>query len=278
MKDNKPGLVYIIDICTFIPSSGGICTMHRLCHDINSLGETAYITSPITHPSLNAPYVGSRKFSKDQTVVIYPEITHGNPHNAKNVVRWILNVPGDSFYDELRPNDLILKYSESYKLKSGYPHHGYLRTTFSDKLGIFYNSHGPRSGSAFLVKKGGMKQKLHPDDSINLSLFQDNHEEMANVFRRVKYFYCYDSYCYLSCLATLCGCITIMTPPENISFEEYMSNNPQMKYGIAYGIENLEHAEKTIHLVEEHTKQIKINEFETVKNFIRLCNEKFAIV
>jgi len=276
MKSDGQGLVYIIDIATFIPSSGGICTLHRLCHDINSLGETAYITSPITHPSLNAPFVGSKTFPKDQVVVIYPEITHENPRKAKNVVRWILNVPGDSFYDKLEANDIILKYSESYKLRDGCIHHGYLRTTFSDKLGIFYNSNEPRSGSTFLIKKGGMKQRWHPDDSIDLRVYQNDHEQMADIFRKTKYFYCYDSYCYLACLATLCGCITIMTPPENIPFEEYMKNNPQMKYGIAYGIENLEHAEKTIHLVEEHTKQVKLKEFETVKDFIKLCNEKFA--
>jgi hypothetical protein len=270
-------LKYVIDIATFLPSSGGICTMHRLCHDINSLGETAYITSPITHPSLNAPYVGSMRFAKDEVVVIYPEITHGNPLNAKNVVRWILNVPGESFYDKLAPNDLLLKYSESYKLRQDCQFYSYLRTTFSDKLGIFYNTNETRSGSTFFVKKGGMKLRMHPDDSIDLKPYQNNHEEMANLFRKVKYFYCYDSYCYLACLANLCGCIVIITPPEKETFEEYTKNNPQTKYGIAFGLENLDHAKKTIHLVAENYKKVKEAEFETVKNFIKICEEKFAI-
>lgn len=269
-------LIYIIDIATFLPSSGGICTMHRLCHDINSLGETAYITSPTTHPSLNAPYVGSKKFTKEEVVVIYPEIIHGNPLNAKNIVRWILNVPGDSFYDHLTSNDLILKYSESWKLKKGYKHDGYLRTTFSDKLGIFYNTSNERNGSAFLIKKGGMKTRMHPDDSIDLGSYQNNHEAMAEIFRKVKYFYCYDSYCYLACLANLCGCITIVTPSDFETFEEYIGNNPQSKYGIAFGLENLKHAEDTISLVSDNYKKVKEAEFETVKNFITLCENRFA--
>lgn len=271
-------LTYIVDIATFLPSSGGICTMHRLCHDLNSLGETCYITSPITHPSLNAPYVGSRRFKKDEVVVIYPEITHGNPLNSKNVIRWILNVPADDFYNKLSKEDILLKYSESYKLKEGWAHHGYLRTTFSDKLGIFYNDNQPKSGSTFLIKKGGMKQKIHPDDSIDLRPYQNNHEAMANIFRKVKYFYCYDSYCYLACLATLCGCVVIIPSPDNETFEEYTKNNPQTKYGIAFGLENLKHAEETITLVQDNYKKVKEDEFKTVKNFVKMCEKKFILI
>ena len=268
-------LIYIVDICTFIPSSGGICTMHRLCHELNALGETAYITSPITHPSLNAPYVGNRKFKKEEIVVIYPEITHSNPLSAKNVVRWILNVPGDSFYAAVSTRDLIFKYSESYKLKKECKHHGLLRTTFSDKLGLFFDAKESRKGSAFLVKKGGMKEKIHPDDSIDLSQYANDHEAMANIFRRIEYFYCYDSYCFLTCLATMCGCITVMTPPEGVSFEEYTTCNPQMKYGVAYGEDNIQHAKDTIHLVPGNNTLVKEQELNTVKNFIELCNNHF---
>jgi hypothetical protein len=268
-------LTYIVDIATFLPSSGGICTMHRLCHDLNSLGETAYITSPITHPTLNAPYVGSRKFKKDEVVVVYPEITHGNPLSAKNVVRWILNVPDVSYYNTLSSTDLILKYSESYKLEKNYPFDGYLRTTFSDKLGIFYDAKKQRSGTTFLIKKGGMKKQIHPNDSIDLRLYQNDHEAMAEIFRKVKYFYCYDSYCFLATLAVLCGCVTIVTPPEKETIQEYMSNNPSTKYGIALGLENLKYAENTISLVPEHHEKVKKAEFQTILNFIKLCENKF---
>ena len=270
-------LTYIIDIATFLPSSGGICTLHRLCHDLNLLGETAFITSPITHPSLNAPYVGARKFKKDKIVVIYPEITHSNPLGAKNVVRWILNVPDGSYYDTLLPTDLILKYSESYKLAERCTHDGYLRTTFSDKLGIFYSTKAPRSGTAFLIKKGGMKKKIHPDDSLDLRPYLNDHEAMAKIFRSIKYFYCYDSYCFLATLAALCGCVTIVTPPEKETIENYILNNPSTKYGIALGLENLKHAEDTIDLVPDHHKKVKEAELQTIKDFITLCETKFSV-
>ena len=274
--DNKK-LTYVIDISTFLPSSGGICTLHRLCHDLNLLGETAYITSPITHPTLNAPYVGSAKFKKNKVVVIYPEITHGNPLKADHVVRWILNVPDISYYATLTSTDLILKYSESYKLEKGWAHDGYLRTTFSDKLGIFYNAKKQRSGSAFLIKKGGMKKQIHPDNSIDLRQYQQNHEFMANIFQSVKYFYCYDSYCFLATLAALCGCITIVTAPEKETIEEYTLNNPSTKYGIALGLENLKHAEDTIDLVPEYHEKVKEAELQTIKDFIKLCETKFSV-
>jgi len=272
---SKKKLTYIIDICTFLPRSGGICALHQLCHDLNSLGEEAYVTSPITHPTLNAPYVGNKKFKKDEIVVIYPEITQGNPLNAKNVIRWVLYHVSHDFCDKNPPSDVYFKWSSIYKLKDESRSSGILITTFSDKLNCFYDPKEPRKGTAFLIKKDGMKQQLHPDDSLDLHGYQDNIEVMASIFRKIKYFYCYDSACYWACLATLCGCVSIVQPNSELTFEQWSKPSPETKYGIAYGIENLKHAEDTIHLVQENYSKVKQQEFETVKNFVKVCEKKF---
>jgi hypothetical protein len=91
----------------------------------------------------------------------------------------------------------------------------------------------------------------------------------------VKCFYCYDNRCYLACLAALCGCPTIIPPLENETIEEYIKNNPQTKYGIAVGIENFKHAQETLPLVQKNYQQVKKEEFETIKKFIKMCEEKF---
>ena len=99
----------------FDPSSGGQVAMHKLCHDINSLGRTSYITSSDTHYKLKSPFLGDRSIDMDNCVVIYPEITHGNPLGARHVVRWILNTPGlcggvgNGFYNHKLDSDLIFK-------------------------------------------------------------------------------------------------------------------------------------------------------------------------
>jgi hypothetical protein len=178
--------------------------VYYIKHDLNnyiSLPKvSSIVTSKITHKDLNAPFVGTRKFSREEAVVIYPEITIGNPLQSKNVVRWILNTPGDcagvrGFYENKKDTDLIFKYSEYFHIKDESESKGLMTTTFIDS-DYFYSSSSARKGSAFFVKKGGMKNKIHPDDSIDLSKLENNWKVMGNALRQVEYFYCYDNACF----------------------------------------------------------------------------------
>ena len=272
---------YVIDCCTFLPQSGGIVALHKLCHDLNSLGEEAYITSPITHKKLNAPFVGSQKFSKDEIVVIYPEVNLGNPHKAKHVVRWVLNTPPKSengnldFYNTKTENDLIFIYSNYFKVLDDSKVDGMLNTIFID-TNYFYNSNNVRNGSAFLIKKGGIKNKIHPDDSIDLSNYVNNWTNVGNIFRNVKYFYCYDNACFWAFLASLCGCIPIVIPDSDMKFEEWSTKFDHMKYGVAYGLDHINHAKDTQHLLGQSVDNINKKSLESVKSFISVCNERFS--
>lgn len=268
---------YIIDICTFLYNSGGIVALHKLCHDLNSLGEEAYITSKVTHEKLNAPYVGDKKFKKSDIVVIYPEITFGNPLNANHVVRWVLNTPGEcagvlenSFYSSKLDTDLIFKYSDFFKIKNENESKGILTTTFIDS-NFFYNTDTERKGTAFFVKKGGVKNAIHPSDSIDLSKLEHNWKIMGDTLRRVKYFYCYDNACFWVVIATLCGCIPIVIPDSDMSAEEWYGKFPHKKCGVAYGISQLEHAKQTLHFAHKNLEEYSNKQLETVKNFIKIC-------
>jgi len=268
---------YIIDICTFIYNSGGIVALHKLCHDLNELGEEAYVTSKITHKDLNAPFVGAKKFSREEAVVIYPEITIGNPMKAKNVVRWILNTPGEcagvganGFYSNKLDTDLIFKYSEYFHIKNESESRGLLTTTFID-TDYFFTSSEPRKGSAFFVKKGGMKNKIHPDDAIDLSKLENNWKVMGDVLRKVEYFYCYDNACFWVVIAALCGCIPIVIPDSEMSAEEWYSKFPHKRCGVAYGMDNIEHAKSTLHLVSDNFKEFSNKQLDTVRNLVKIC-------
>jgi len=273
--------IYIVDISTFLYNSGGIVAMHKLCHDLNSIGEISFITSPITHKSLNAPYVKDRKFSKKDVVVIYPEITYGNPLKSNHVIRWALNTPGqcagvkeNTFYDGLSPSDLIFKYSDYFHLKDIVKSEGLLTTTFVDP-DYFYPFDGTRKGSAFFIKKGGASKTIHPTDSINLSSSEHNWKYMGDVLRSVEYFYCYDNACFWVVLAAICGCIPIVIPDSNMTAEEWYSKFPHKKCGVAYGEENIEHAKNTKHLVHQNLLEYYSKQLNTVKNLIKICEAKF---
>jgi hypothetical protein len=272
---------YIIDCCTFLYQSGGIVALHKLCHDLNSLGEESYITSPISHSALNAPFVSNRKFSKDEAVVIYPEVNLGNPHKAKHVVRWVLNTPPKSnrigeydFYNTKSESDLIFKYSEYFNVLDDSKISGILSTTFID-TDYFFSSDNTRKGSAFLIKKGGMKNKIHPDDAIDLSKLDKNWKIMSDVLRQVEYFYCYDNASYWAFLAALCGCTPIVVPDSNMSFEEWSEKFDHMKYGVAYGTENIEYAKQTKNLISKTLENTNKRYVESVKNFISICEKEF---
>jgi hypothetical protein len=123
---------------------------------------------------------------------------------------------------------------------------------------------------------------FHPPDSVKVSY--SNFQEIVNIFNSFQYFVCYDPASFLIFLAALCGCIPILHKADNVSkeeffkgtgylnscFYEYYLNNEYIDYpGIAYGIEDLENARNTIHLLPDYlNKQIKYVNNQSMKRFI----------
>lgn len=269
---------YIIYMGAFLHNSGGSVALHKLCHDLNSLGEEAYITSPKTHPSLNAPFFANTTFKKDNTIGIYPEVVVGNPFGTKHVIRWLLNTPeasgeelANQFYQKSKNTDYFFTYSDFYKIREGYKLSGNLISSFLD-TNYFGKGNEIRRGSAFLIKKGGIKEKIHPQDAIDLTNITNDFQRMSVILKNVEYFYCYDNACFWPVIAALCGCISIVVPNTNKTAAEWHNDFPSTKMGIAYGIDEIQHAKETLHLVEQNFKQVQEKELETVKNFIKFCD------
>lgn len=269
---NKKFLIYMD---SFDPSSGGQVAMHKLCHDINSLGFEAYTTSNNTHPKLNAKHLPAGQSRRDY-VVVYPEIVHGNPLHMTNVVRWILNTPGvcggvgEGFYDSIEDADLIYKYSTFFECACKY--RGIMRTTFID-YEIFYNRGLQRDiKECFLIKKKGIQKKYHSDNAIDLGTVQHQWHLAAELFNRCEIFYCYDNECFWVTLAALCGCVVVVIPNSELSSNEWKCHFPFNKYGIAFGIDEIDWAKSTSDLVYDHCIQTQREDLETVKNMIEECN------
>jgi hypothetical protein len=77
----------------------GVRCLHLLCHHLNRLRYRAYIGAPVTDPSLDTPAADTAMLERLRQdgvaeIVIYPEVTIGNPLNAARVVRYLLNTPG----------------------------------------------------------------------------------------------------------------------------------------------------------------------------------------
>ena len=81
--------------------SGGIRAMNLLCHHLDRLGYDAFVLgrpwrsrAPFELRSLGPLTRLRHRCTGREPIVIYPEITRGNPYGARFVVRYLLNKPG----------------------------------------------------------------------------------------------------------------------------------------------------------------------------------------
>jgi hypothetical protein len=228
-------------------------------------------------------------------IVIYCEGTIGNPLNAPKVVRWMLSKLGQNVpYEYIKSwdkNELVYYYNSEQKL-----------TDNPDKLGNLYkilnviyinpaiNNYNlnTRKGTCFVIRKAlkthNMKRinYIHPSNAFEITR---NHTQIdcIKIFNKYKYFISYDSLTFLSVIATLCGCISIVVKVEGLSKSDWLNTTAAAEYlkdsgentlyGIAYGGDDLPNAINTIHLAKKQWKQIiKYSKDKYVLPFIHDIN------
>lgn len=256
----------------YTPNGGGCVALHKLAHNIALCGEKSFIMTDSTNPN----YLGERvtfeqaKELSKEGIVIYPEVIIGNPLKANKVMRWILyNVRHTDDYGLFGENDLIYKYAEYFTLRREQPIHGELRAVELN-LDVFYDRNEPREGSCYLYKKVGHKPPIHPTDSIFIDSYAERggNKYLADMFNYCERFYSYDDATWLSIMASLCGCESIVVPQEGVTPQEWYSKFPYFKYGIAYGLDELQHAKETLHLVKDNLLKLEAETMEQTKAFI----------
>ena len=249
-------------------------------HDINSTNE---IFSDFTNT-----------FDNENTIVIYCEGVFGNPLNAKYVVRWMLSELGKNvpygWVNTWGKSELVYYFLSEPKIKNSPDKINSIYkflTTIYVKPNTFIDLKLPRNGICHTFKKSryhknGIKN-IHPDKSFFIEKFLD-YNHMVETFNKYKYFVCYDPCSFLVIIAGLCGCIPILYKVDNVSKETYFTgkgdaNSFYYTYymdheytnypGIAYGLEDLPHAESTIHLLPDLLfKQIEYMNKKNVDSFI----------
>lgn len=269
---------YIIWAPSLKLNSGGVTVLHLLAHYLNKLGYEAYLWPGDNNFELfmtNAKYnvsFATKDMINDEAIVIYPEIVIGNPLKAKNVVRWILNIPGRLGGDGIfGKDDILFYYSKAFT--EGKKNVNYLQL-IELYGGMFQNRHLDREGSCYLMGKGRGRQIIHEiKDSVEIKDSTPS-EDLVRIFNDKKIFYCYDYASFLSIQAALCGCISVVIPIDGISEEEWISMSKTRTYGIAYGEENIEHAVVTMDKVRQHLESLEVDFFQSVNNFVIKTQER----
>ena len=290
-------------------NSGGSVVLHRLCHLINQVpGYTAYLVPrkfEMIHINSLRELLSSlknfivislkrirklkvnplwdtpvSKVIEGNSIVVYPEVTFGNPLGAKNVVRWFLHQPGHfhrTFHFGV--DELYFKFNSAINDFK----YCYSKTSDSELKVIYYpmdiyNVSGieKRDIDSHIVRKGKDKEKIHTKDSIAIDGM--SHMEVASILKRSKRFVSYDDYTAYSVFAVLCGCESVVVPGAGVTKDDWYPNESD-RYGIAYGIEQdeLNWAKTTQINVLEHVHREHERSFDSVINFLKESTEYFNL-
>lgn len=284
-----------MDFVIYVPlkysdTCGGIMVLYELARTIDELGYRVGIfnkenasDNPVFNRHVNVEDVNQR------TCVIYPEVTRGNPLDAKHVVRWILMDPNRRMKTKegtktWKKTDRLMYFSSFNPTVSV----SLERTLFVLNINPCFQitNYGERRSNAYCVRKAKKFHKSipkdHPPDSIQI--VGQHHDELIEIFNRCKYFFCYDPYTYIAFVAAMCGCVAIVTPINGVSKAEWIDTlfckayfdhsedaHSRSLYGIAYGNDSQEVARAETTVRDAKMQQIQMQRFglSTCKAF---CN------
>lgn len=245
---------FLIAAPSYSPNSGGAMVLHHLCHLINEIGQASVVPMPrgavvnwlnIQHidkiiqeekrqlsnfnvaPELNTP-IHHGKIDPEFTVAVYPEVVFGNPFQLKHVARWILYHSG--FHRRMNctsQGEIEFKFNEDFigSTISGFssPSDIILNIVLPNEVdfkmlknrvnGSAQPENNSRVGTAFCIRKGKFqKHRLINEDSICVD--NEGIDKIREIMQTVEYFVSFDPQTYLSNLAVVCGCKSVVVDPD----------------------------------------------------------------
>ena len=151
---------------------------------------------------------------------------------------------------------------------------------------VNYNAN-PRKGTCFTVRKaleihGKMPKIVHPPGSFEITR-EHTQLDCIKIFNNHKFFISYDPLTFLSVIAVLCGCISIVKKVDGLSKQDWLNTTAAadylritgepMLYGIAYGAEDVNNAMNTLHLAKDQWNRIvQFSKDTYIKTFINDIN------
>ena len=268
----------------FSENCGGCTVLHYLVDRINVWFDDTYIRAylvPFNHSNV-ATLITNKAYKTpiipewivlEDGYVIYPEIVFGNPLGVaeSRIIRWILYFPGVNGgpnAGDYSKQERIVCYSMGVCTDLVVSHTvSFLKLTdYGLDLLQSVSIQAPRNGTVVYHKKrrwrSGQVENI-PNISGTLLSNTLTKFDRLQLFSRSERFITTDPATFLSIEAAMAGCPSIVVPMENVSRDEWLqtSYSPgDLKYGIAYGEEDIKHAEQTLplvvnNLIEQEKKQ-----------------------
>lgn len=270
--------------------TGGVVAVHMLAYKLAERGHIVYMFADPEYPHKNIHQIPFKNldqyryewepftFNTQKTVVIYSQIEHGNALGIPNVARWLMYHSEKILEDMWDKNDYVFNYM-SFETHH-FPIEGTL-TTADFHLDTLYNKN--------LDNRKGFCHIIHKDTPNNyqdiLRIFKSTDigdwkskgtwDYLQQVFNEHKYFLTFDNNSFYTITAGLCGCIPIVLNDTKYSSpEEFREKNPLFQYGIAYGMNDIDWALNTHHLLLQNINLMDREYNKSVDNFIKFWEDK----
>lgn len=248
-------------------SNGGMTVQYYLASILDSKGldvKMCNVHDNNTHNSIFNKFITVNDALNTNSIVIYCEGVIGNPLQSNYVIRWMLsklgqNVPFD-YHLSWNPNELIYFFNNEIELIH-YGNFKQLSVLFVNP--IFTDLHKNRRNMCFTIRKNNTNpQIIHTPDSFEITR-DHTQNDYYEIFNNHEMFISYDSLSFLSFIAPLCGCISIIYPIQGVSKRDYFKKTPfyqymldkniDVMYGIAYGNskDEIKYSQDTMHLVKD---------------------------
>lgn len=90
------------------------------------------------------------------------------------------------------------------------------------------------------------------------------------MFARAEAFHSLDAATFRSVEAAMAGATSVVVPEEGVSKQEWLETvGDEMAFGVAYGMDDIEHARATKHLVMPYLRSLAYAEDHQVRTFVR---------
>lgn len=249
-------LVFIVYAPIYTRNSAGIYALYKLAKDLNDVGQTAFVTiwgesnfyvKPVFGVPILPNVVALDIIRCQNAVVIYPEVTAGNPLNAQHVMRWIMNKPGCFGVGDLKfnSNEKIFMYGKTFnKYIKDNKIIGELTVPTVDTDLFVYDENIKKTDITIYTGKQKFKEGFIDKYDNLITRTSPSHEEIAKILKRTKILYTFDCVTNIVNEARLCGCEIIYIPNEqqdiNIEHNDFgsyglheYSNLKDLKYDYA---------------------------------------------
>ena len=241
---------YEIWIGGYYHMSGGIRALHVLRDELVARG----LRATMKYEGLREP----------GCIGVYPEIVHDNPEGYERVARWLLNTA------DLPDDGPVFAWEKGM---GDYP----LLTVNILEPDLWTPYDGPRQGVAYWVGKGVKQDSLIPTGAVEITRQNfPTRRELAAFIRQLRYLISFDPFTAVNIEAVVSGTPVLIRGNHPRMTHQQIVEHGWTPYGVAFNVEDLEEAQREVHLAYDHYQSLLPRFAERIDNFVEVTQARLA--